>query len=197
MDVLAAARFQGPVLRAQGLAMASIVVVGAAVIAAIRIARDGGIDGLSIFWVILAVAAAVGVVTSEAVTNRRLARAAREQTSLGEGIVLFRVGQVKTTSDVTPPPLAGKGWISLGEQDLTVTAFRGRTTVAGHRREEILSAHVVARPKAYAVLVVAFADGSRFESIPVETGLRNSGLDPERASLLAADILTWKAQSLH
>lgn len=194
MDLVAVATLQGPSLRARGLVMGAMGFLGAISFAAVRIIRDGGVDGWSVFWIVVAMVWALGLASIDVFANRSLARAARrDQESEATPVILFRVGQVSAS----PPAglrTVNKGWITLGRHEVTITTFKGRAIIGRHRRQDVVSAQMTGAPKSYGVLTLTFADGSKFESIPVETGVHNPGLSQDRVSRVAAEILRWRQQ---
>ncbi len=150
------------------------------------------------FWLIFIAVWGAGLLSVELFANRALDRAARaSETSLDARIILFRVGQLLGPLATERSKLRIKGWITLGPNEIMITAYRQRETLGRYRCRDLASVEAVGASMSYGVLVLAFRDGVRFESIPVETGIRNLGLRSHRTAKLADEIRSWQHSTLH
>lgn len=198
MDVPTVAKDFGPRLRADGLIMVALGFVGAIAFACVRIVRDGSVDGWSVFWIAVAIVWGLSALGVEFAANRLVARAARDdRRSTGARVILLRFGQFSQVATAEATRSVNKAWIAVGKDELLITAYRRRELVGRYDRQDIVAVRAIGGPKSYGVLELDFADGARFASIPVQTGIRNVGLPLSGVSRIAADIEAWRQQSTH
>lgn len=154
--------------------------------AILRSTRTGETDGWTVFWIVAVVIWVAVWAPIELFANRSLERAALVGIEPRRLIALFRTGQL-VQSDGQATAIY-KGWIAIGSEDIVVTAKRGRRIILSRHRTELDSARSESIPGSYGVLVLTFSDGSRFEAIPVESGIHSVGLSPARVEEIAADV---------
>lgn len=194
MDIRTAARVQGPVAHANVLLSGVVGLVGGLTIGAIRIARDGQVDGVSILLVVGALCWGTAFALSEALANRPLHKAAYLDEAEREVLFIFRVGQVGDRE--FGHRLLSPGWITLDDTEIKVWARRNRNIVWRCRREDVSSVDVVNESRSYARLRIRRRPVGDFEAIPVRVGIHNLGLGVAQVSELADRIDEWRVGSV-